>query len=194
MSGSTGSPYNVKCCRFEEPLETVFRFLILQNKEFAVSKKMSNPKPPRLPPKPSSAPRSRLTIRRHWRLYANFCRVTGTPGGIDHRLWSQSSALWRSHAADRHHPADHHEFLHGQADVARLAVDDSAARADVRRAGDRRAEARSSRFHGPVGPRRSKYRTKLRQKNQGTERWAALGMPVFLSRVFVEPSQPFRGR
>ena len=60
-------------------LETVFRFLILQNKEFAVSKELN---PTRNPPGCRQAQqRAQVEIddTKALALYANFCRVTGTP-------------------------------------------------------------------------------------------------------------------
>ena len=53
-------------------------------------------------------------------LYANFCRVTGTPEEliIDFGLNPQPFGM-PTHPIPGH-AADHHELLHGQADAARL--------------------------------------------------------------------------
>src|SRR5271157_899100 len=75
-----GSPYKVNYCRFEEPLEPVFRFPILLNKEFAVSKELEvQPENPQAAAQAQQRVQVEIDDTKALALYANFCRVTGTP-------------------------------------------------------------------------------------------------------------------
>ena len=78
-------------------------------------------------------------------LYANFCRVTGTPEELilDFGLNAQPFGMPTEPVEVKQRIVD--QLLHGQADAAGPAHVGPAARAGLRRAGDRRAEARRRR-------------------------------------------------
>ncbi len=59
-------------------------------------------------------------------LYANFCRVTGTPEELIIDFGLKSATVRSADASDSRHATDHHELLHGQTHASRLGSNDSA--------------------------------------------------------------------
>ena len=72
--------------------------------------------------------------------YANFCRVTGTPEELIVDFGLNPNPV--ANRTGRRHPANCYELLHRQANAVRPAIDRAAARASVRRAGNRYPETR----------------------------------------------------
>ena len=75
-------------------------------------------------------------------MYANFCRVTGTPEELIIDFGLNCASVWPERRAGFRRPTHCHQLLHRQAAAARLAPDGAAPRSGLWRAGNRRTKTR----------------------------------------------------